>query len=170
MESGLNPNNITPPGAAEGARGLMQVTQVNRVDYNQAHGTAWSAADMLRPRPNVKVFADTVGRMLRVFRAQGLLRAGVPTSPAELLLVTAGWNSGYGDLVRIARWLRDHDRPITHDNLFRYAPEALSDPHRWTDAKRDWQRRVVQLYETQPPAGSGTGGLGWILLLLLTMD
>lgn len=152
-ESRLNPENLTPPGASDsrGARGLMQVMTVNREDYNAKHGTAWSPSDMFSPAKNVRVFAGTIGRMLRVFRSNRLLSPDVPTRRPALLLVTAGWNSGYGDVLRIADWLRDHDLVVNHDNLFSYAKDALpaSSQRRWTTRKRDWQRSVVRLYEQQ---------------------
>lgn len=163
-ESNLDPRNVTPPGAPpdRGARGLMQVMNVNRRDYNDAHGTDWTSADMLDPRKNVRVFSDTVRRMLRVYRRDGIVGEKLPTTERELLLITAGWNSGYGDVVRIADYLRRHDLAVNHDNLFRYAGEALADPgNRWTDAKRTWQRSVVRLYERELNSDNDTEGDAW---------
>lgn len=154
MESGLNPMNVTPPGAPDdrGARGLMQVMNVNRADYNAKHGTAWTSADMFDPEKNVRVFADTVTRILKTYIGEG-----IPTTGHEgMLMVTAGWNSGYGDVRRLARWLKSHSIEVNHRNLFRYAPQALSADslYRWTPAKENWQRRVVSLAEREEQGSS----------------
>lgn len=169
MESGLNPNNTTPADApaSRGARGLMQVMNVNRRDYNEKHGTNWSSEDMFDPEKNVRVFADTVGRMLRVYRRDGIVGSSKPTSRRELLLVTAGWNSGYGDVRRLASWLKQRGLPVVHENLYQYAPQALpaDAQRRWTTRKRDWQRRVVSLYGRQRE--SETEGDRWFKAMAL---
>lgn len=171
-ESRLNPRNLTPPDAGpdRGARGLYQVMTVNREDFNKRHGTSWGPDAMFDAALNTRVFAGTLERMLRVYRQLGLV-GEKPRTREQLLLVTAGWNSGYGDVKRIAEWLIARGRPVTHAALFESAPLALplSSQRRWTAAKRRWQQSVVELAESATTEG-GTNWAMWGLLLLIAQS
>jgi len=167
MESGMNPRNVTPAGSSWGHRGLMQVGRENTDDYNTEHGTHWTKADVLEPEKNVRVFADTLGRIRRVYA-----RTKIPETPEFLAM---GWNSGYGAVSRIAKYLRAHDLSVTRDNVFRYAEKSGERGAKtlFSPAKLKWQRGVVSLYRNQLGGGTTpprtTGGTGWLVLVALVM-
>lgn len=164
-ESRMNPRDVTPKGSSWGHRGLMQVGRENVEDFNKKHGTAWSKTDVFDPEKNIRVFADTLGRIRRVYA-----RTSIPETPEFIVM---GWNSGYGAVERIAKWLRAHELRVTRDNVFRYAEKSgeRSAALLFSPAKLRWQRSVVALYKdllgggTTPPRT--TGGRGWLLLLMV---
>lgn len=158
MESGLDPRNET------GSHwGLFQVGPENLADYNKAHPTKEIPdADRLQPEPNTIVWAWEAERIRKALTDAGLKEDW--SNPEWVKLFTAGWNSGYSRTAGVAHvlaWLREHNLPLTHDNVFAHAREAggawtLQDEDARAVAKKKYQRDVAALYAKEAARDSSS--------------
>jgi soluble lytic murein transglycosylase-like protein len=154
-ESNLNPNEANDP-----AWGLMQVVSSVRTGYNSRYGTSYSKQDLLNPDVNVKIAAELLNRIASGYER---FHPGVPNmradwgNPEFVKLVIAGWNSGYSEAAgvgKVAKWLHSNGKPVTHDNVFKYASQAGGTKHLQNASKQNWQRSVVDLYFAEGGPGS----------------
>ncbi len=147
-ESGMKP---TIKGRA--AWGLLQITEVVRVDFNDAHGTKHARERLLEPAINIEIgcwllrlIADRYERRhgdLRNMRADW-------SNPrfAELAVLgwNAGWSSGSGVMRVVARLkelgARDVDIDLVHQN----AGQLGGGPHLRDPKRIAWCKGVVALY------------------------
>jgi hypothetical protein len=156
-ESDLNPEERTGP-----AWGLMQVVEVVRKDFNQAHGTRYTRQDLLDPAINVAIACW----LLRFIIAQyAKHQDGVPNlradwnNPRFVALVVAGWNAGFsasGGVLKVVRHLKARGiTDITIDLVFQHARAAGAVRHLSNAAKLRWCKSVVRLYEHDRAAARG---------------
>jgi hypothetical protein len=152
-------SNLNPREAKDPAWGLMQVVPSVRESYNKRRGTSYTQSDLLDPDVNVKIASDLLNRIVVAYgkhRDPNLQENW--HNPEFVALVTAGWNSGYSEAAgvgHVASYLEARGIPVTHDNVFRYAGAAGGTKHLQNDAKRTWQKSVVDLfYREGGPGGS----------------
>lgn len=171
-ESGFRAD-LVMPGGSGAARGLMQVVGVLRQDYNERHGTSYTPDDLLDPEVSVKICAWLLNFIVKQYATNFPLVENMRpdwSNPEYVRLVTAGWNAGYsrgGGVQRVVRYLVEHDLPVTHANVFRYAGAAGAVRWLQLDERRRWQASVADLYQAQPDRAAGTGDLGGIVTLAL---
>ncbi len=150
-ESNLNPEESKGP-----AWGLMQIVEVVRKDYNQAHGTRYTRRDLLDPAINVAIACW----LLRFIIAQyANHQDGVPnlradwSNPRFAELVVYGWNAGFsasGGVLKVVRYLKERGvTDITIDVVFKHAREAGAVRHVSNATKLRWCKSVVRLYEQE---------------------
>lgn len=79
------------------AAGLLQITEIVRRDWNQAHPDAPVSKDQLfDPAINVRIGAALLNRIVQVYARHRTLQPDW-TSRRYAELVTLGWNAGYSD-------------------------------------------------------------------------
>jgi soluble lytic murein transglycosylase-like protein len=79
------------------AAGLLQLTEIVRRDWNQAHaGSPVSREQLFDPEINVRIGAALLNRIVQVYAAHRTLKPDW-TSRRYVELVTLGWNAGYSD-------------------------------------------------------------------------
>ena len=150
-ESSLNPEESKGP-----AWGLMQIVEVVRKDYNQAHGTRYTRRDLLDPAINVAIACW----LLRFIIAQyAKHQDGVPnlradwSNPRFVELLVFGWNAGFsasGGVLKVVRYLKERGvTDITIDVVFKHAREAGAARHVSNATKLRWCKSVVRLYEQE---------------------
>ncbi len=148
-ESNLNPEERKGP-----AWGLMQIVEVVRKDYNQAHGTRYTRDDLLDPAINVAMACW----LLRFIIAQyAKHQDGVPNlradwnNPRFAELLVYGWNAGFsasGGVIKVVRYLRARGvTDITIDGVFQHARAAGAVRHLSNVDKVRWSKSVVRLYQ-----------------------
>ena len=148
-ESSLNPNEHDG-----GAWGLLQVVPVVRKDYNKAHGTGYTQADMLDPVKNVKVATWLLDLICRTyakrFRGKPHMVPNWDDFDFVKLLVHA-WNAGWsmsGGVGKVALWMGKH-RPNVNVGLQRVGEYAAAAGAADTllgstgEKKRAWARKVA---------------------------
>ncbi len=137
--------------------GLITVVDIVLRDYNQRHGTSYSATDLNDPTTNVVIAADTLRRIVDSYARN---HPDVPaldedwSSRPFLHAVTFGWNAGYSErrgVGRVVRYLVERgDREITLDKLHEHAHAAGASHWLWAHPKKvAWCRSVVELYFAQ---------------------
>lgn len=156
-ESGMDPRASSGP-----ARGLLQITEVVRADFNRRHGTAITRAQLLDPDTNVRI-----ATWLLRFIVDGYARnhADVPNmrtdwnNPRFAELVTFGWNAGpseAGGVGRVVGYLKRHGaREIDLDTVHESARAAGAHAHLSNPAKARWSRGVVALYQRERALTAG---------------
>lgn len=155
-ESGQNPSDT-----GGSYWGLLQVGYKNVLPgFNRRHGTHYTRDDLLDPDINVQVATDLLNRITKAYAKHPDANMQTDFSNPEFVkLLLAGWNSGYseaGGVGRVARYLEEHDIPVTHNNIFKYAARAGATKYLRSeyDKKRRWQAGVADLYYSQPDAGA----------------
>lgn len=157
-ESNLNPEESNGP-----AWGLMQIVEVVRKDYNQAHGTRYTRRDLLDPAINVAIACW----LLRFIIAQyAKHQDGVPSlradwsNPRFVELLVFGWNAGFsasGGVLKVVRYLKERGvTDITIDVVFKHARAAGAVRHVSNATKLRWCKSVVRLYEQELAAARAT--------------
>jgi len=158
-ESGMKPGERSGP-----AWGLMQVVEVVRVDYNQAHGTHYARTDLLDPAVSVAMACWLLRFIIDSYQRN---HPNVPNlradwdNPRFAELLTAGWNAGFsekGGVGRVARYLEklgttDIDLDQVHD----HARLAGASRHLSNEAKVKWCKSVVTLYQRERAAAQRNG-------------
>ena len=167
-ESSFRPTLAMSDTSSNAARGLLQVVGVVRADYNRKHGTSYTADDLFDPDTNVKIASDALNRIIDGYQKHPSSNMKADwRNPEFVKLLTAGWNSGYseaGGVGRVASYLEQRGRPVTHDAVFAAAGEAGATANLQTAARRSWQRSVADVYYAQPDAFEIATGVGaWIL-------
>ncbi|MCL4223123.1 MAG: hypothetical protein KJZ91_01465 [Myxococcales bacterium] len=146
--------------------GLITVVDIVRRDYNQRHGTSYSAIDLNNPTTNVVIAADTIRRIVDSYARNHpdvpALREDWNARP-YLHAVTFGWNAGYsesGGVGRVVRYLVERgDREITLDKLHEHAHAAGASHWLWAHPKKvAWCRSVVDLYFAQLEIDGASAG------------
>lgn len=172
-ESNFNPGDTQGP-----AWGLMQIVEVVRNGWNKRYPQeAIPRNALLEPDTNVRVASDLLNRIIVAYGKhpdQNLKENW--RNPEFVKLVTAGWNSGYsegGGVGCIARFLESRRIPVTHDNVFAYAPQSGCASHLFSSAKQNWQRGVADLFYAEGGPGNALlpflviGGLGYLAYRML---
>ena len=150
-ESGMNPRASDGP-----ARGLLQITEIVRADFNRTHHTAITRAQLLDPDINVRI-----ATWLLRFIVDGYARHHADVAnmrpdwnnPRFVELVTFGWNAGpseAGGVGRVVGYLkRKGAREIDLDLVHEHARAAGAHAHLSNPAKARWSRGVVALYQRE---------------------
>lgn len=160
-ESGFNPNSdmglvmkertgVYHPGAA---KGLMQIVQVVRQDYNQRFMTEYAPKDLFDPDINIKLGTDTLNRILLSYaRNHPNTLAPDWKDPRWLELFVFGWNAGYseaGGVGKVVSFLERAGIPkekITIDNVSAMAEKAGASKYLSDAAKVRWCKKVAQSF------------------------
>jgi hypothetical protein len=150
-ESGMQAGSQSGP-----ARGLLQIIEVVRRDYNRAEGTAHQRADLLDPAVNVAVGTWLLRRIIDSYERR---HPDTPNfradwhNPRFVELVTFGWNAGWseaGGVGRVARYLENSGQTdITIDLIHLYARAAGASRHLSRADKVAWSKKVAALYQTE---------------------
>lgn len=156
-ESGMDPREHSGPGW-----GLFQITEPVRADFNRAHGTAYTRAQLLDPDVNVRI-ATWLLRFIVDSYAKN--HPGVANlrpdwrNPRFAELVVFGWNAGpseAGGVGRVVghlekRGAREIDLALVHE----HARDAGASKHLSNPAKVRWSRSVVALYQREHALTAG---------------
>jgi soluble lytic murein transglycosylase-like protein len=147
-ESDMSPSLVTGS-----ARGVLQVIDVVRLDYNRRHGTRYDSDDLFDPDVNVAIACDVLRLIITSYRTN---HPAIPnlqpvwTNDAFVGLLTLGWNAGFseaGGVGRVARYLAARGiTDITIDTVSRAAEDAGASAHVANPAKVAWCKSVVALY------------------------
>ena len=147
-ESNLDPDNTTGP-----AWGLMQVVEVVRRDFNKAHKTSYTRADLLKPEVNVSMATWLLNIIIRSYERN---HPDVPNlqvdwdNPRFVELLTFGWNSGWSEsrgLGRVARYLEQRgQRDITAELVHKHAAAAGGVRFLSERARMRWSKSVARYY------------------------
>jgi hypothetical protein len=151
QESGMNPRASSGP-----AHGLLQITEVVRADFNRAHGTTITRAQLFDPDANVRIATWLVRFIVDSYHRH---HADVPnmrpdwSNPRFAELVTFGWGAGpseAGGVGRVVGYLeRKGAREIDLDLVHEHARAAGAHAHLSNPAKARWSRGVVALYQRE---------------------
>jgi|GEM_PF-4053123 len=139
-ESRMDPKNRTGT-----ARGLLQVVDSVRRDFNKGRGQSVAPDQLFEAETNVVVATDLLRTIVRVLQAEGLKADW--TSPEWAKLVTASWNSGWSrkmGVPKVLRHLKSQGLPLSHDNVFKHSAAASATRHLRNPKKQRWQRKVVR--------------------------
>jgi hypothetical protein len=165
-ESGGNSQLENP---ASHAAGLLQITEIVRRDWNEAHPAAPVSRDQLfDPEINVRIGAALLNRIVQVYARHPTLRMDW-TSRRYAELVALGWNAGYSDHGGVGLAVTHLEAAgaeppdVTIDSVARVAaglPQAarfVSRPDRIAYA-----RAVADLYlgSRKAPVVASRGGIG----------
>jgi hypothetical protein len=151
-------------GAQSGpARGLLQIMEFVRRDYNQANATRHQRADLLDPAVNVVVGTWLLRRIMTSYARN---HPAVPNlhanwnNPRFVELLTFGWNAGWseaGGVGRVARYLEARGQTdITIDHIHRSARAAGASRHLSRADKVTWCKGVAALYEEERRASAAS--------------
>jgi len=141
--------------------GILQVGPMVLEGYNKANTTNYKESDLTSPTINAEIAAWQIRRIIDEYQATSR-RSAIPelsedwTSADWILLVLAGWNSGWSHkagVLKVAKFLHDRKLRVTHGRVFDFAKEAgatrhLDPEHVNEDGKkagarkRRWQRGV----------------------------
>jgi soluble lytic murein transglycosylase-like protein len=154
-ESGMRPDAQSGP-----AWGLMQIVEVVRRDYNRAHQTSYTRADLLDPSVNVAMAAWLLRTIITSYARR---HPDVPNLQANwdnlrfVELLTFSWNGGWseaGGVGRVARYLKSRgELNITIDLVHQSARAAGASIHLSRPEKVRWCKSVARLYERERRAG-----------------
>mgnify|MGYP001256907573 CR=1 FL=1 len=147
-ESGMNPS-----ARGTAAWGLLQIVEVVRHAFNQAHGTHYARAQLLDPEVNVPIAAWLLRRIVDGYQRH---HADVPNlrtdwrNPRFVELVVFGWNAGMSEAAgvgRVVEYLKQRGhRTIDLDLVHEHAQAAGASRHLSNPAKVRWSRSVADLY------------------------
>ncbi|MBP6627876.1 MAG: lytic transglycosylase domain-containing protein [Kofleriaceae bacterium] len=153
-ESSMKPGERSGP-----AWGLMQVVEVVRGDYNQAHGTRYARIDLLDPAVNVAMACWVLRFIIESYQRN---HPDVPNlradwdNPRFVELLTFGWNAGFSEKAGVgcvARYLEKlGTTDVTLDQVHDHARLAGASRHLSKDAKVRWCKGVVALYQRERSA------------------
>lgn len=145
-----NHTHLAMPGGPGAARGLLQIVGCVRVDYNRAHHTHHTAADLFDPDTNVAIAVWLIDQIVTAYGRHAITNLREDwDNPDFVELVLAGWNSGFSEgsgVGLVARYLERHAIAVTLDNVFKYAAWAGSSFQLQRTAKLVWQRQTAALY------------------------
>ena len=156
-ESGMDPRASSGP-----ARGLLQITEIVRADFNRTHGTAITRAQLLDPDTNVRIATWLLRFIVDGYRRHHADVANLRpdwNNPRFVELVTFGWNAGpseAGGVGRVVGYLkRQGAREIDLDLVHEHARAAGASKHLSNPAKARWSRGVVALYQRERAITAG---------------
>lgn len=173
QESRHNPNSNA---GLPKAQGLLQIVGVVRDSFNKAHGTHYTAAQIVSPDPRSPAVAVNVQMATELLRAIVKAYGKHPSpnmkedwgNPEFVKLVTTGWNAGYsesGGLGKVARYLEQRGIPVTAENVYRNAGAAGA-VAKLAGANRAWVAGVSDLYFAQPDHGGTASSVASLALFL----
>ncbi len=150
-ESGMRPGERSGP-----AWGLMQIVEVVRSDFNEAHGTKYTRRDLLDPAVSVAMCCWVLRFIIESY---GRNHPNVPNlradwgNPRFVELLTFGWNAGFSEKAGVGKVVgyleglgaRDIDLDQVHD----HARLAGASRHLSNDRKVRWCKSVVELYQRE---------------------
>jgi hypothetical protein len=147
-ESGMNPS-----ARGTAAWGLLQIVEVVRHAFNQAHGTHYTRAQLLDPEVNVPIAAWLLRRIVDGYQRHHADVANLRTdwrNPRFVELVVFGWNAGMSEAAGVGRVVeylkRRGHRAIDLDLVHEHAQAAGASRHLSNPAKVRWSRSVADLY------------------------
>jgi hypothetical protein len=147
-ESGMNPS-----ARGTAAWGLLQIVEVVRHAFNQAHGTHYTRAQLLDPEVNVPIAAWLLRRIVDGYQRHHADVANLRTdwrNPRFVELVVFGWNAGMSEAAgvgRVVEYLKRRGiRAIDLDLVHEHAQAAGASRHLSNAAKVRWSRSVADLY------------------------
>ena len=165
-ESSMRPE-LAMPGGAGAARGLLQVVGVVRDDYNQRHGTSYTADDLFNPDVNVKIAAGLINQIVAAYGKHPSRNLKEDwTNPEFVKLLVMGWNAGFsesGGVGKVAAMLEREGTPVTHDTVYANAARAGAAPYLSMPDRIAWHRSVADLYYAQPDWNATGVGIGTLL-------
>lgn len=150
-ESDMKPGERSGP-----AWGLMQIVEVVRTDYNQAHGTRHSRADLLDPDVNVAMCCWVLRFIIASYQRNHPripnLRADW-SNPRFVELLTFGWNAGFSERAGVGRVVSYLEKlgaaDVDIDQVHAHARLAGASRHLSNEAKVRWCKSVVILYQRE---------------------
>jgi hypothetical protein len=135
------------------AWGLLQIVEVVRHAFNQAHGTHYARAQLLDPEVNVPIAAWLLRRIVDGYQRHHADVANLRTdwrNPRFVELVVFGWNAGMSEAAgvgRVVEYLKRRGiRAIDLDLVHEHAQAAGASRHLSNPAKVRWSRSVADLY------------------------
>lgn len=150
-ESGMNPSSHEGP-----ARGLLQIIEVVRTDFNQRHRTRYTRAQLLDPDINVRIATWLLRFIVDGYRRNHACVRNLRSdwdNPRFVALVTFGWTAGAsekGGVGLVAGYLKKKGaREIDLDLIHEHARAAGASKHLSNPAKVRWSRSVVALYQRE---------------------
>ena len=130
-ESGMNPS-----ARDTAAWGLLQIVEVVRQAFNQAHGTRHARAQLLDPEVNVPIAAWLLQRIVDGYQRHHADVANLRTdwrNPRFVELVVFGWNAGMSEAAGVGRVVeylkRRGHRAIDLDLVHEHAQAAGASRH-----------------------------------------
>ncbi len=139
-ESRMNPRSRTGQ-----ARGLLQVVDSVRRDFNKGRSQEVRPEQLFDPEINVIIATDLLRTIIRVLQAEGLSKNW--SDPEWAKLVTASWNSGWSrkaGVPKVMRHLKSKGLAVSHDNVFQNSADAGATRHLRNPKKKKWQQKVVR--------------------------
>jgi len=126
------------------AKGLLQVVESVRLDYNKKFGTSYTRQDLLIPAVNVKIACDLFETI-----ARGL--GGVDWSDIQQVNVfTLAWNAGWSEsrgVTGVVAYLKQQGQPVTIDTVSAAAATLPWASKYLTDSSKvSWCKSVGSLY------------------------
>jgi hypothetical protein len=147
-ESSMRPGERSGP-----AWGLMQIVEIVRADYNEAHGTRYTRADLLDPAVSVAMCCWVLRFIIDSYQRNhptipNLREAWDNPRFAELL--TFGWNAGFSEKAGVGKVVRYLEKlgavDIDLDQVHGHARLAGASRHLQNVKKVAWCKSVVTLY------------------------
>ncbi len=158
-ESGMRPGEHAGP-----AWGLMQIVEVVRVDFNEAHGTRYTRKDLLDPAVSVAMCCWVLRFIIDSYQRN---HPNVPNlradwnNPRFTGLLTYGWNAGFSEKAGVGRVVTYLEKlgatDIDLDQVHDHAKLAGASRHLSNDAKVRWCKGVVALYQRERAAAQRNG-------------
>jgi hypothetical protein len=150
-ESGMKPGERKGP-----AWGLMQVIEVVRTDFNEAHGTRYTRTDLLDPAVSVAMCCWVLRFIIANYQRN---HPNVPNlradwdNPRFVELLTFGWNAGFSEKAGVGHVVSYLEKlgatDIDIDQVHDHARLAKASRHLSNDAKVRWCKSVVALYQRE---------------------
>jgi hypothetical protein len=150
-ESGMNAAERSGP-----AWGLMQIVEVVRRDYNEAHGTQYTREQLLEPDVSVAMCCWLLRFIIESYARN---HPGIPNlrvnwdNPRFVELLTFGWNAGFSEKAGVGKVVGYLEslgaRDVDLDQVHAHAKLARASRHLSNAKKVAWCKSVVRLYEKE---------------------
>ena len=164
----------THPGS--GARGLLQIKDVVRLDYNERNKTAYQPADLDRPEVNIALAASLLRRIATSYaKNHPRTLAEDWTDPRYVKLVVLGWNRGYSEKAGVGFVVGKLEaegwpaKSITAQSVVENAQRLGAAKSLYNEKAWRWAQVVVETYALEASRGVpgaplrpvATGGSAW---------
>ncbi len=152
----MKETGMDPRAKNAAAWGLFQIIEAVRHDFNKAHRTAITRAQLLEPDVNTRIATWLLRVVVDNFRRH---HADVPNlrpdwrNPRFVELLTFAWNGGVSEsrgVGRVVRYLKEKGaRDIDLELVHEHARAAGASAHLSNPAKVRWSRSVAALYQRE---------------------